>query len=279
MKMKRYFYVFVLLCTFFSPMVFADTISTAGFIPGQIWYSKSSLIEGDTVRIYTAVWNGEDRSLMTHIDFYDKNVILGSRDIIIPSRELKEVYITWKITAGDHSISAKITSSNLINSNEKKESILLKNNSTKEDNQFVPVVVSTIDGNPATSSQVFKSQIDKVNSGISDVIPSSVRTPISNGINSVDNFRKNTSVEINETKAKTQKEIDSFNNPDNEKGKSINKNIDTGDAIKKPIAYVKLFFLSILGFIFNNKIVFYGLIIILFFIIIRSIYSKIRNRY
>ncbi len=271
--MRKYLYIFIVIYIFSFIKVNAETVGTAGFIPGQIWYSSESLTEGDTVKIYTAVWNRDSKSLSAHVDFYDKNVVLGSRDIVVLAGELKDVSISWKITSGEHSISAKITSSILIDKSNKKETVLLKNNLTEEDNQFVPVVVSKVDGTSATSSDVLKSQIGKVGSQINNILPSSVVVPVSNGAKTLDTFRQNTSVKIDTSKEDVKKQIDSLNKIP----KKEIKDSDAKDSIEKPIAQVKLFFLSVLSFIFNTKIVFYGLIILLSFFIIRYFYRKIRN--
>jgi len=58
--MKKYFIsLFVFLSVVFVMPVYAEVSAGSGFIPGQIWYSEESLIEGNTVNIHTAVWNGE----------------------------------------------------------------------------------------------------------------------------------------------------------------------------------------------------------------------------
>ena len=106
---KLFIYSFLIL--FLTPLTFTygAEIINSGFIPGQIWYSSEELIEGQTVNIHTAIWNGEKNSITAKVEFYDKNVILGTRNIIVASETSKDVSISWKVTAGDHLISASIT--------------------------------------------------------------------------------------------------------------------------------------------------------------------------
>ncbi len=293
--MKKYFFVIILFVFVVSMAhtVYAvtDPTATTGFIPGQIWYSKYPLVEGDTVKIHTAVWNANTSSLYTRVDFYDKNVVLGTRDItVLPSR-LEDISITWKVTSGDHSISAKIGSSTILN-NGKKEQIILSNNTTLENNTFIPVSIKTINGQKVTSSDVVKNDIKQASFAIKDILPSSIDKPISSGFNSLDNFRDITYTNIIDAKDKTKKEIDILNDvarnselttiakdkntkilPKNEEVKS--KSLYATD---KPILYVKLFLLSVIDFIFGTKIIFYGLILFIVFLILRSIYRKISNR-
>jgi outer membrane protein assembly factor BamB len=150
--MKKYFLcLLIIISTTLSIPVFAETQVNSGFIPGQIWYSKIDLVEGDTVNIHTAIWNGEKEILSAKVEFYDKNVILGSRDITLASLELKDVYVPWKITAGDHVISAKIISSQATVSG-KKEKVDLDRVTTSNDRQFVSVLVKDFDGVPVNST-------------------------------------------------------------------------------------------------------------------------------
>jgi hypothetical protein len=256
----------------FCNFVFAET--TAGFIPGQIWYSKDSLEEGDNVKIYTAIWNGSENSIFTKVTFYDKEVVLGNREITIPSMSTKDVSISWQVTAGDHNIHAKIISSTVSKSG-KEENVVLARSSTKEDHQYVSVKLKTADGKDATSGDIVNSQITNV---IDKIVPDFIGENVSNGIGVVDFFRSEKSKEIEDNKGIVEKKIEVLKNSSENFNKSKNLKIDSFDTIKKPIAYIELFFLKVLSFIFGNKWVFYGIILILVFLILRFIYRKIRRR-
>ena len=171
--MKKYFVFFVLFYIAFIPSVNAIGITTTGFIPGQIWYSKDNIAEGDTVKIYTAIWNNSTSPLSAKVEFYDQNVILGTRDVVVPSQQLIDASVTWKVTSGDHSISAKIISPSVTVSG-KREIVTVSNVLTSVDRKFIPVVLNTIEGQPATSTDILKSQIDKATASIDGIIPSSV---------------------------------------------------------------------------------------------------------
>jgi len=287
--MKKYFVLFILFYIAFIPSASATVITTTGFIPGQIWYSKDTINEGDTVKIYTAIWNNSASPLSAKVEFYDQNVILGTRDVVVPSQQLIDASVTWKVTAGDHSISAKIISPSVTVSG-KKEIVTVNNVLTSVDRKFVPVVLNTIEGQPATSTDILKSQIDKATASIDGIIPSAVSDPISKNVDSIDSFRTDTLANITSTKVEAEKKIADLNKSDSnnkstsvgekvlaaknvtEKGKSID------NATEKPIAYIKLFLFSVLLFIFGSKIVFYFLIILIIFFIIRGIYRKVKNR-
>jgi len=72
--MKNYILsISIIFTLFLSAPQYIEAVTNTGFIPGQIWYSKEILVEGETVNIHTAVWNGEKESFMFKVEFYDKN--------------------------------------------------------------------------------------------------------------------------------------------------------------------------------------------------------------
>jgi hypothetical protein len=190
--------------------------------------------------------------------------------------ELKGVFIPWKITSGDHEISAKIISSTVMISG-KNEKVTLKQTTTSINKQFVSVVVKNKDGDPVSETDVLKNQLDKASSTISNVVPENVSTSLSNSFSAIDNLRSNTLTQVDAAKVATQKEIGQVLGTET-KNINADKVSNVQDATKKPIAYIKLFLLSAASFILGNKIVFYGILVVLAFLIIRGIYRKIRNR-
>lgn len=281
-NMKKYFIFFILICSFFSIHYSLEASSFTGFIPGQIWYSKDPLVEGETVKIYTALFNNDDSSLSAKVEFYDKNVLLGSRDVVVSSMNIEDVSISWKVTSGDHLISAKIISPS-ITTGGKKKIITVENDITETNRKFVPVVLTTIEGKPATSTDVIKSQLDKATSSLDSILPNSISSPVSKNLGVVENLRVDTLEKIIETSSEAKNKIDELNNITNNvnsnksDGKIVANNNNTGivSATEKPITYLKLIFFSILSFVFGNKLVFYLLIILTLFFIIRGIYRKI----
>ncbi|MCX6754745.1 MAG: hypothetical protein NTU81_02885 [Candidatus Nomurabacteria bacterium] len=276
--MKKYFlFILFIFNTLLAVPVYVQASTNSGFIPGQIWYSKDTLVEGDTVNIHTAVWNGEKDSFAFKVEFYDKNVILGHRDVTLGSLELKDIYIPWKITSGDHVVSAKIVSSQ-VNVSGKKESVVIDRNITSDDRQFISVVVKNYLGEPISQTDVLKSQLEKTGLEINSIVPDSISSSLSGNISSIDSFRDKTFTQVDSVVKNTQKEINSFKNDIKGTSQSVDKKSNIQDATKKPITYLKLFFLSILAFIFGSKIVFYTILILIIFFILRFIYRSIRNR-
>lgn len=270
--MRKFLIILIFLLS--SNLVSAATIQTTGFIPGPVWYSKDPLVAGDTVKIHTVIWNGDTKELSTRVEFYDKSVVLGARDVVVPASELKDVSIAWVVTAGDHYISAKIISSS-INNGGKKELTTVSLKETAQDHLFIPVSVKEVDGVPASSGDILKKQVNQATEDIQNILPPSVSDKVSGSFNTIDSVRIDTYASIIGSKKGTQDEIKALSSTSKLKSKTESKPLD---ATQKPIAYVKLFFLSFFAFIFGNKIVFYGVLLLLIFLIIRSIYRRIRNR-
>jgi hypothetical protein len=276
--MKKYLIFFILIYLTFTGTLYASEFATTGFIPGQIWYSTDPLVLGSTVKVYTAVWNNTNTPLSTNVEFYDGNVLLGTKYIIVPSLQLKEAFVTWKVTAGDHAISAKIISPSIITSGKKKD-IILNRISTNIDNKSININNSA--GNPASDSNIIKSQIDKAASSLDNIVPESISAPVSKNVGFIDSFRVGTLENISKTKIETETRIEEFNKADATTTDLVvnqTKKISISDATDKPITYLKLFFFTILSFIFGSKLVFYLLIILILFFVSRGIYRKIRNK-
>jgi hypothetical protein len=277
--MKSKIFLTILFAIICSHVAFASDTSNTGFIPGQIWYSVDPLVEGDTVKVYTAVWNGDANPLEATVEFYDKNVILGSRPVSVPRETTQNVSINWKVTAGDHVISAKILASKITESG-KSHPVVLARNATDEDRLFVPKVLEQLDGTPVTTNVALKSKLDETKSNISNVLPDSISKPVSSTIGGLDSFRDETYTKIVSLKDDTKKVLDNLNNPKAQvKGAEVKaKAVETKSlgGADKPVAYVKLFILSIVGFLFGSPFVFYLALAILLFLLIRSIYRKLR---
>jgi hypothetical protein len=286
--MKKYLLVF-LFVLFFSKSVFAQEVSTSGFLPGQIWYSSNELVEGKTVSIHTALWNGDVNALSVRVEFYDKNVILGSRDVVVLKDKLMDVSVPWKVTAGDHVISAKIISSTIV-SGSNKEPVSLERNKTSEDKQFVSVNITTVDGVKTQAPELIKNQIEDVASAVEKTISPQISKPIISSISTVEDFRQETSDKVENEKKIAQKKIaqmsvDSVSNILSNKLKDpSSENFSIENASKelfsddKPLQYVKLFFLSGISILLKNKLIFYPILVFVIFRLIVWIFSLFTRR-
>jgi len=275
--MKKYFLpTLAILFSLLVLPVYAEALSNAGFIAGQIWYSSETLTEGSTVNIHTAVWNGEKNPISVKVEFYDKNVILGTRDVTVASLELKDVYVPWEITSGSHTISAKITSSTASGS---KEQIVLNRKETSNDKQFVSVTTTNDKGEKvAVADSALQNQINKTTAEIDTIVPEGVQTRVSSAFEVVEGFREETLVKVSSVKEEAKVELDSLKTEEGVSVEITKGNVSIDKATEKPITYIKLFLFTALTFIFGNKIAFYVISIVVIFLVLRFIYRKIRNK-
>lgn len=263
--MKKIIYIFAIL--FFGSFFYAQAeISTpTGIIPGAIWFSQEKLIADETVKIYTAIWNGEKEELKAKIEFYDKNIVLGSREIIIAEDQLKEVSISWKVTSGDHIINAKIISSIF-----GEESIILDNNETEKKRIFIPVVVVEENEEESTEQDIVKNKIEETTEEIVDIIPDSMTSKALDFFSKIDNFRNDFSEKVIVYEEEAKEEIKQIKN------KELSQDLsDNEKRIEKPLAQAKLFSLQILSFILQHKIILYFLLLLIIFLLLRFFYRLI----
>lgn len=258
---------------------FAETKinSTTGFVSGDIWYSKAKLVEGDEVKIYTAFWNGENTPINIKVSFFDKDILLGTRDVSIPALTLKDISISWKVTTGDHQIKATIlkATSNQSGTN---QDVSISLNEVKTESIFISKRVD---------ASVPAEKLGELGEKVIDVLPKSVAEPVSSSVSDLDLFREKTKVEIEKGIAGAKEKIEANtvevkkeNNKTNTKDKEVvvEKKKDSLSGTEKPIAYLQFYLLSVALFIFSNTWLFYGIILFFIFLIIRFIYRKIRGR-
>ncbi len=291
--MRKIILFFTILSFVFLPVgdisVSAKTDSTTGFLSGDIWYSKAKLIEGDDVKIYTAFWNGENTPVNIKVSFFDKDTLLGEREVSIPALTLKDISISWKVTAGDHQIKASILKATSNQSGSSQE-VSLSNNEVKTESIFIPKRID---------SALPSEKLEQLGEKVVDILPKSVAEPVAASVSDIDLFRQKTSKDIENSVKETQEKIKQIENPDTKATDNIKtestkntqdknntqKDSDEKKVVKKdslsgtekPIAYLQFYLLSVALFIFKNSWLFYGIILFVIFMILRFIYRKIRG--
>ena len=170
--MKKILSTFIIAILLILPVsnykVLAQTTSATGFVSGNIWYSKTDFVEDESIKIYTGFWNGEGSQITVNIDFYDKEVLLGSRELVVPALTLKDVSITWKVTSGTHQISAKISKATS-SVNGASQNIALAKNEVETPSIFVPKKIEPI--SPTA-------ELNKVSEKVVDKLPESIAKPL-----------------------------------------------------------------------------------------------------
>jgi hypothetical protein len=253
--------------------IFAQSANT-GFVSANIWYSKDPFQEGDNVKIYTLVFNPDTRELDGTVFFFDNDVLLGQKDFTVSGSGTKAINVNWTVTAGDHSIFAKIENAKFLVSAGKYEEVYLTNNETQKSDRsvskkIIPTSSNTNTDDTNTISNIAQNTVQT----IEDKTPDFITKPVVSTTNSLETLRQNTNKDVTTQKEEIQNEIKAL---DNQKvSKKVSAQAEKPSPLLEPFKYVEVFFLSVLSAILNNKILFYGLLIVIVFFILRFIWRKI----
>lgn len=287
-KKKTGIIILLILCLFPICKTYAQS-SNAGFVPGNIWYSVDPFEEGDKIKIYTLIFNPDIRELSGTVVFFDNNVFLNKKDFIVGAKGVKDISIDWTATVGDHNILGKIENAKFLVSKGIYEDVYLAENETSKSSRTVNKKVIVIVADTTNTDTNANSIISNVNTVGSESIkniektiientPDFIAKPIVLGASTVENFRQDAGSASENKKVDIQSQIKALdiNKNDNTKITSNSKNTNTGaNEFLKPFKYVELFFFTFLSFIFNNKFIFYGILIIIVFLIMRYIWHLI----
>lgn len=285
--MKKIFPILLLILSTFSfvaasrALASEISIKNAGFIPSNIWYSKESFFAGETVRIYTIVFNGSTYNLSGDVEFLDNGVVLGRTPFsLLNSTLTRDVSISWRATEGSHAITARIRNANMSLPGGEKTPIVLENTETGKSDIVVEV-------DPATKAAREKTAIGTQISGkiqdtlqnVSDVIPEQVKSGTTASANIVENFRTTEGFQARLAKELKGKQIDALNArtstttvPKTGFLNTVSRNTE------KPFAYVMYAILALLQYFFEWRILFYGAILYAMYRLLKWGITKIRNR-
>lgn len=103
----------LLIPTFFLP-IFAHAQKAnipAGFVPTSVWLSRTELVSGADVRLYTVVYNSSQNALEGSVSFLIDGAEVGTAPFSLPTGDSKILSTAWTPSEGIHSVSAKISSS------------------------------------------------------------------------------------------------------------------------------------------------------------------------
>lgn len=86
----------------------AATSDSAGFLRESIWFSRDPFYAGETITIYTNIYNSSSERLSGLIEFRDGTTVLGTKAIsVAPGGASEIISLPWVVTAGEHRIEAR----------------------------------------------------------------------------------------------------------------------------------------------------------------------------
>jgi len=270
----------------------AQTPSKAGFVRGSIWYSKDPFEEGDKIKIYTAVFNPEDKELSGDVIFFDKTTYLDKKHFIAPAKGIVDVSMDWIVTIGGHRIFGKIENAKFKTTAGTYEETYITENKTEEDPRTVekkivpkePVVVKTktenqitsdivVNDTPSTISGVVNNGINfvkNIGTTVKEVVPPFVIKPVAYSTNALETFRTYLGTHTENKKVDIKNQIEVLKTEETQV-----KEKNTTSKVIKPLKLVELFALSLFSFTFNNAFIFYGLLILALLLLLRYVWRLI----
>ncbi len=277
MNFKKIFLITIILLSFSSPVLAIESNNT-GFISESVWFSEEDLVLGESVNIYTALFNNSSSVLEGSVTFFDKDVVLGVKTFSIPEKSVRDVKQSWIVTSGDHELYASLSI--------KKTDIELGEKITEPLKFTIQAPVVAEKDLVADETKELLSDVDDIQEKIIESIPPEVSDKLESSLFGVESFRIETSSNIEEKKDAKQEVVDNLkslpekDSVDLEIGLEDGKtNVDVKSTpLDTPLAYAGLFFYTILSYIFKSTIIFYGLCIILIFLVLRAIYRAMRRR-
>lgn len=121
--MRRSFILIVIAAYLCTPWYTLAADVPAGFAPHSIWISKQSAAAGDSIRIFTVVYNSATSSLSGTIHFYVDNTDVGTSNVTLSAGETKVQSVTWLAAEGSHTLQAGFENPSLPLSNATTESV------------------------------------------------------------------------------------------------------------------------------------------------------------
>lgn len=283
--MRKLYLLLTLSFVFLPAIVMAE--NNTGFIDTAIWFSASPDTVGESITISTLVNNQEKKAIYGIISFYDNDKSLSKKTVTIAPNSSKVVSIDWKVESGSHSIVAKFEDTREVD--DKGKSIQIANSETKP-HKFTVIANSSTNSNADSNSNPSSvSNDDKENSPAGNSIISKedvgktvdeAKKVTETTFGKIDDFRAETAVSLEKKAEESTKELEEIK-LEHEKVKSEGKvagaktsKDDTTEKesfLKTPFAYLKMIFYKMAHYIFAQKFLFYGLIVLLIILFIRYI--------
>lgn len=305
-RLKLIFLAATFLLSFGYSFAAEETLKNVGFLPSNIWYSKDPFFAGDKIRVYTVIFNGSDSDLEGTVEFYDNSQSIGKSSFSLAGGgRIRDIWIDWTATGGNHTISAKIVNPKISAPGEESRLIIIANAETGTNERTVDFDINKngiadskeiVKNAIATGESVVLSKIDDAVKKINDVVPvKPVIETVKTKVEAVDDFRESQEKKVSSALNVVKRELENLKTNDSvaktdsgtsksSNGQSIkDKNEKDGSGAakldktiaEKPFKYVYLFFLSILEYILKIKILFYGLLSLIIFLIGRLAYRRI----
>ena len=257
-----------------------------------MWINPEVPQDGDLVALSALFHNAEPNQLSGIVMFYDGNELLGQKNITIATGGVSTATVSFRISAGDHTFSATIGSMTELLDGGKTEPFVLSPQTVQLPKIFVPSkagnnLTASVISNANTyaggqSSQISPNsplapvvnQVNQLEGSVVSSIPDTVKNPVSGAVSGVETWRANNAEIFNQATKSASDSIDKINAIAQTQQKKYGKVPLSTNLIDKPFAYVKLFFFTLMSFLYSHPIVFYASLVLFLYIIFRYMFNK-----
>lgn len=256
-----------------------NTFAATGFVDSPIWFTPEYPADGDMVKVSAVFRNDEKNPLTGAVLFYDNDLLLGKKIITISPNDVEIASVSFRIGAGDHSFSAQMSNLSESAVPGKSTPIALPIETAKLPKYFVSKSIpnpfkAQASGGEDASSQALLKQVDEIQTKVLDSLPVPVKETVSTSAKSLDSWRSDTATNFSEMKDSAEKKLDEVNKQkiEGEKKGTVSPSIKYVDT---PLSYVKLWFYTVLAFVFDTPVIFYIVGLLIVFFVLRFIFNKI----
>ena len=292
--MIKKLFLILLFSLYGAPYALASnlSVSNAGFVPSNIWYSKEPFYAGEKIRVYTIIFNGSAYDLSGKVEFFDNGTSMGKTNFsLAKGGRVQDLWIDWSAKEGSHVIAARLVNVVADGSNGK-QAVVLPNSETGKSERVIEVdpavkaaqAKAEADNATKTSSETL-SKVGGVLQSVADAIPAPVKSEVSSSVGTLEAVRAEEANLFRIKKENKAKEIDTFLKTGEQKAQTPSSSKTVAGATdemlnitEKPFAYFMFALFGALQYLFEWQVLFYGVIVYTFYRIIKWIVRKIRSR-
>lgn len=276
--------LFLAIIFFISKTVFA----TSGIPKESVWMSDKSPEEGETVSLFTFVFNGqEDDNLYGDIEWYDKDVLIGERSFTILPFSGQAISIEWKVTDGNHEIKPIIVNTKSGKDKDSATTILIEDSEASPLVFFVANKIEEKEGE--LSEEKIFSDLDSLENKIISSTPPVVAETISESFGFLEETRNEAKNKVFEELAQVEQKTQDLNTETEIDSEPVNTDTPLGEVkekeespavkyVEKPALGIYKFSLNSLYFILSSALLTYGLLVFCLYFISRLVYRKIKKK-
>jgi len=253
------------LLLFSAGPIFAQTkiLDNSGFAPGNLWFSKEPSVPGETVKIYTLVWNGSKDDISGTASFFDNDKLISKQNFILAADGSSKILSApWTVLPGYHKIYAQITDSSGGPRGSKAITVSLQYTKTEEEEEFIGGSKET-GGSTTTAKSYTEEKLDFAREYAEANLPEPV-------VGTVKYVAQNIADTRGEVKGWSEKKAEELR-------RELSVSPEEGGkwmGVERPFKYVMMFLVSLVALISGNAWLFYGTLAAIIFFVFRFVKNK-----